>query len=126
MHISFNTIHSQVMNDLTFTRDLIGLPIGIIINEFLANYLEVGVGSEVTLFELKGQVSTAYNFRVIAIAHSFPGFGLASDFEGEHKIIGKNGGLVVLNEAFLSLLNIETSNLNVFFNISTIFTLIIA
>ncbi len=102
---------TQVIHDLIFTRDLTGLPIGIIINNFLADYLEVGVGDEITLFELKGQVSTAYNFHVIALAHSFPGFGLASDFEGEHQIIGKNGGLVVLNEAFLTLLNIETSNL---------------
>ncbi|MFX0114245.1 MAG: ABC transporter permease [Candidatus Hodarchaeota archaeon] len=96
------------MDRLLFSPDATG----IIINEFLADYLDVDIGNQLTLFELGGRIQQTYNFTIVAKAHSFPGFGLADDFEGEHRAIGQNGGLVVLNEGVLAnLLNIETSSL---------------
>lgn len=97
-----------VMNELLFSED----SYRIIINEFLAEYLDVGVGDHITLFEMAGQPGQAYDFTIVAVARSFPAFGLADEFEGEHRVIGQNGGLVVINEGILAgLLNIETSSL---------------
>ncbi|MHA2370573.1 MAG: FtsX-like permease family protein, partial [Candidatus Hodarchaeales archaeon] len=97
-----------VMNELLFN------PGGIIINEFLADYLKVDSGDQITLFELEGNFDPAYtqNFTIIAKTRSFPAFGLTDDFKGEHSAIGRNGGIVILNEGYLSgFLNKETTSL---------------
>ncbi|MFW9914729.1 MAG: ABC transporter permease [Candidatus Thorarchaeota archaeon] len=106
---TFTTAKAEyVMDQLLFN------PNGIIINEFLADYLQVDIGDQITLFELDGRIdpSATRNFTIIAKAHSFPAFGLADDFKGENPAIGPNGGLVILNEGFLAnLLNKETTSL---------------
>ncbi|MFX1251093.1 MAG: FtsX-like permease family protein [Promethearchaeota archaeon] len=52
----------------------------IIINELIAQRLELSVGSNLTLEELGGY-NQRYNFIICGIIHSAPGFGLATDYD---------------------------------------------
>ncbi|MFX0062310.1 MAG: ABC transporter permease [Candidatus Hermodarchaeota archaeon] len=74
----------------------------IIINELIAQRLELRIGSNLTLQNLGGIPDNRYNFIICGIIHSAPGIGLATDYDSRDIITASESlGTVFINEELM-------------------------
>ncbi|MFX0090667.1 MAG: FtsX-like permease family protein, partial [Candidatus Hodarchaeota archaeon] len=72
-------------------------PGSIIINELIAQRLDLGIGDNLTLRNLAGFTLKQYNFIVCGIIHSAPGIGLTTSYDPRLETFGDSFGTVFAN-----------------------------
>ncbi len=82
---------------------------GIIINDFLAHTLEIGVGDYIELSRLLGSIGELYNFTIYGVMKSAPGIGKMYSPTQEIRGFAKVGGIALIHQDLMDIFLVQTT-----------------